>query len=102
MLWGSGLADGAVGCGFMRGATRRQSRRQTTSLFTRLARLVLPIPVTSWFSPDAWPSVEIRSTESVRTECEGCTVFGNEGLCRLVQSGLGLRVCGAVEGDGLS
>ena len=32
----------------------------------------------------------------------GCTVFGHEGLCRLVQSGLGLRVCGAVEGDGLS
>ena len=28
--------------------------------------------------------------------------FGHEGLCRLVQSGLGLRVCGAVEGDGLS
>ena len=28
--------------------------------------------------------------------------FDHEGLCRLVQSGLGLRVCGAVEGDGLS
>ena len=28
--------------------------------------------------------------------------FGHEGLCRLVQSGLGLCVCGAVEGDGLS
>ena len=32
----------------------------------------------------------------------GCTVFGHEGLCRLVQSGLGLRVCGAVEGDELT
>ena len=29
-------------------------------------------------------------------------LFGHEGLCHLVQSGLGLRVCGAVEGDGLS
>ena len=27
--------------------------------------------------------------------------FGHEGLCRLVQSGLGLRVCGAVD-DALS
>ena len=46
--------------------------------------------------------VEIRGTKSVLNECEGCTRFGHSGLCRLVQSGLGLRVCGAVEGDGLS
>ena len=43
-------------------------------------------------------SVENRGTKSVLlTECERCTVFGHSGLCRLVQSGLGLRVCGAVE-----
>ena len=46
-------------------------------------------------------SVEIRSTDSVPTECKECTTEATR-LCGLVQSGLGLRVCGAVEGDGLS
>ena len=46
-------------------------------------------------------SVEIRSTDSVPTECKECITEATR-LCGLVQSGLGLRVCGAVEGDGLS
>ena len=44
---------------------------------------------------------EIRSTDSVPTECKECITEATR-LCGLVQSGLGLRVCGAVEGDGLS